>query len=94
MMFSSFVPGILLLAEQLDGAVVPAEPGSSPDLPAMFREVGPSVDEWVEYLRGISDDLDKKNTSTDILKSARQEETFFLQVGSQRKCSNCVSSRR
>ncbi|TNM97746.1 hypothetical protein fugu_013992 [Takifugu bimaculatus] len=71
------IDGVLLLAE-LDGAVVPAEPASSLDLP-MFREVGPSLDEWVEYLTTISDDLDKLNTSTDISNPARQEEKLFLQ---------------
>lgn len=76
------LPGVLLLAEQLDGAVVPAEPGSTLHLPPMFREVGPSVNEWVEYLRTISDDLDKQNASTDIWNPARQEEKLFLQVGS------------
>lgn len=60
-----------------------AEPGSSLHLPAMFREVGPSVDEWVEYLRAISKDLDKQNVSTDIWNPARQEEKLFLQVGSR-----------
>lgn len=85
------MPGVLLLAEQLDRAVVPAEPGSSLD-PPMFREVGPSLDEWVEYLRTISDDLDKKNASTDISNLARQEEKLFLQVGSHHKCLNCVTS--
>lgn len=81
--------GVLLLAE-LDGAVVPAEPASSLDLP-MFREVGPSLDEWVEYLTTISDDLDKLNTSTDISNPARQEEKLFLQVGFRNERSNCVT---
>lgn len=83
------MPGVLLLAE-LDGAVVPAEPASSLDLP-MFREVGPSLDEWVEYLTTISDDLDKQNTSTDISNPAKQEEKLFLQVGSHHEFSNCVT---
>lgn len=78
------LPGLLLLAEQLDGAVVPAEAGSSLQLPAMFREVGPSVDEWVEYLRTVSDHLGQQNASTDIWNPARQEEKLFLQVGSRR----------
>lgn len=84
------LPDVLLLAEQLDAAVVPAEPGTALHPPLMFREVGPSVDEWVGYLRTISDDLDKQNASTDHWNPARQEEKLFLQVGSRIK--KCVTS--
>lgn len=73
--------GVLLLAEQLGGAVVPTEPGPSPVPPAIFREVGPSVDDWERYLRKMSDDLDKQHTSTDSYTTpTRQEDNLFLQV--------------
>lgn len=75
------MPGVLLLAEQLDGAVASAEPGPSLVPPDIFREVGPSVDDWEKYLTTMSDDLDKQHSSTDIsLKLMRQEEKLFLQV--------------
>lgn len=79
------LPGVLLLAEQLDGAVVQADAGATLHPPPMFGEVGPSVNEWAEYLRTISDDLDRQNTSTAPWNPARQEEKLFLQVGSRIK---------
>lgn len=73
--------GVLLLAEQLGGAVGPRDQGPSPVPPAIFREVGPSVDDWETYLRKLSDNLDKQQTSTDISSEpTRQEDKLFLQV--------------
>lgn len=73
--------GVLLLAEQLGGAVGPRDQGPPPVPPAVFREVGPSVDDWEKYLRKLSDDLDKQITSTDISsKPTRQEDKLFVQV--------------
>lgn len=76
------VTGFLLLAEQLGGAVVPTEQGPSPAPPSLFREVGPSVDEWEKYLRNMAEDLEKSHTDkpTDISSSTRQEDNIFLQV--------------
>lgn len=71
--------GLSLLAEQLDGAVTPAEQG----LPqALFRDVGPSVDDWEEYLRDTADDMEKHHkVSTDISSKTKQnEDNLFLQV--------------
>lgn len=60
---------------------MPAEPGPSPLPPAIFREVGPSVDDWEEYLRKMSDDLEKQHTSTDSnSEPTTQEDNLFLQV--------------
>lgn len=70
------VTGVLLLAEQLGGAVVPTEQGPSPAPPALFREVGPSVDDWEKYLRNVAEDLEKQNTDT----QRGQEENLFSQV--------------
>ncbi|XP_065809395.1 uncharacterized protein prss56 [Labrus bergylta] len=75
--------GLTHIKEQLGGAVVPVEQGPSPALPALFREVGPSVDEWEKYLRNVAEDLDKQHsdTSTDISSQpARQENKLFLQM--------------
>lgn len=77
------VTGVLLLAEQLGGAVVPAEEGPSPIPPALFTDVGALVDDWEKYLRSMADNVDEQNpdTSTDISsKTRRQEDNLFLQV--------------
>ena len=77
------VTGVLLLAEQLGGAVAPEEQGPSPVPPALFREVGPLVDDWEKYLRGIAEDMDKQHidSSTDVSSmSTQQEENIFMQV--------------
>ncbi len=72
----------VLLVEQLGGAVGPTEQGPSPDPPALFKEVGPSVDDWEKYLKNMAEDLDRHHTDTsmDISSMARQEEDLFLQV--------------
>lgn len=83
MLLDTAVTGVLLLAEQLGGAVVQEEQGPSPVPPALFREVGPLVDDWEKYLRSIAEDMDKQHadTSTSISStSIRQEENLFMQV--------------
>ncbi|XP_070774901.1 serine protease 56 [Enoplosus armatus] len=75
--------GLTQIEEQLGGAVVPTERGPSPVPPALFREVGPSVDDWEKYLRNMAEDLDKQHTdtSTDISSTlTRQEDNLFLQT--------------
>lgn len=82
-MLVTIVTGVVWLAEQLGGAVVPTEEGPSPARPALFREVGPSVDDWEKYLRNMAEDLDKQHTDTSLdISSAptRQENHLFLQV--------------
>ncbi|TKS79927.1 Serine protease 56 [Collichthys lucidus] len=74
--------GLTQIEEQLGGAVVPTEEGPSPARPALFREVGPSVDDWEEYLRNMAEDLDKQHTDASLdISSAptRQENHLFLQ---------------
>ncbi|CAK6952490.1 uncharacterized protein prss56 [Scomber scombrus] len=72
--------GLTQIEEQLGGAVVPEEQGPSVP-PAVFREVGPLVDDWEKYLRSIAEDMDK-HTSTDVSStSTRQEENLFMQAG-------------
>ncbi|KAG8014117.1 Serine protease 56 [Nibea albiflora] len=75
--------GLTQIEEQLGGAVVPTEEGPSPARPALFREVGPSVDDWEKYLRNMAEDLDKQHTDTSLdISSAptRQENHLFLQA--------------
>ncbi|XP_032388169.1 uncharacterized protein prss56 isoform X1 [Etheostoma spectabile] len=73
--------GFTQIEEQLGGAVVPTDQGPSPVPPALFREVGPSVDDWEKYLRNMAEDLDTQHTSTDISStSTRQEDNLFLQT--------------
>lgn len=83
MLLVSIVKGVLLLAEQLGGAVVPTEQGPSPVPPVLFREVGPSVDDWEKYLKDMAEDPDQQHTdtSTDISSTTtRHEDNLFLQV--------------
>ncbi|CAB1443040.1 unnamed protein product [Pleuronectes platessa] len=71
------------IEEQLGGAVVPEEQGPSPLPPALFKEVGPLVDDWENYLRSMAEDLDKQHTdtSTDISSApASQEHDLFSQT--------------
>jgi len=73
----------VLFAEQLGGAVRPTEQGPSPVPPALFREVGPSVEDWEKYLRDMAEDLEQQHTdrSTDISTTpTTQEDKLFLQV--------------
>lgn len=72
------VTGVILLAEQLGGAVEPFKPGPAPVPPAVFNNVRPSVEEWEKYLREISDDLDEQHSSTGITRT--QEDKLFSQV--------------
>ncbi|XP_036939575.1 uncharacterized protein prss56 isoform X1 [Acanthopagrus latus] len=68
--------GLTQIQEQLGGAVVPTEQGPSPVPPALFREVGPSVDDWEKYLRNVAEDLEKQSTES----QRGQEENLFLQM--------------
>ncbi|MED6292649.1 hypothetical protein CHARACLAT_002591 [Characodon lateralis] len=78
--------GLTQIKEQLGGAVIPEDqakqdPSHAP--PALFRHVGPSVDEWEEYLRNIADDIDEHHQTgiTDISSITKaNEEKLFLQT--------------
>lgn len=72
--------GVLLLAEQLGGAVEPFKADPAPVPPAVFNNVGSSVEEWEKYLRKISDDLDDQTSSSGITTTA--EDKLFSQVNS------------
>lgn len=79
----TIVINALLLAEQLGGAVAPEAQGAFPSSPALFKEVGPLVDDWERYLRSLAEDMDKQytDTSTDVSPTQRtQEDDIFLQV--------------
>lgn len=78
------VIGVLLHAEQLDGAVGPEEQGPSTVPLGLFQEVGPLVDDWEKYLKDLAESLDKQNTDTSVDISSthrRKEDDIFLQVG-------------
>ncbi|XP_077370410.1 uncharacterized protein prss56 [Festucalex cinctus] len=70
--------------EQQGGAVTPKEQISSSVPPALFKALGPSVEDWENYLVTIADDMEtqQNDTSTDnSFESSRQEEKLFLQAG-------------
>ncbi|XP_054623218.1 serine protease 56 isoform X2 [Dunckerocampus dactyliophorus] len=72
------------IKEQLGGAVTPAEYGPPPLPPALFKELGPLVEDWENYLTNMAEDMEKqpKDTSTDTsFTSPRQEEKLFSQAG-------------
>ncbi|XP_037644331.1 uncharacterized protein prss56 [Sebastes umbrosus] len=75
--------GLTQTEEQLGGAVVPTEQALSPVARALFREVGPSVDDWEKYLRNMAEDLNRRHTDTspDVSSTpTRQEDKLFTQT--------------
>ena len=86
---------VLFLAEQLGGAVRPAEqqqqqqqrlqPAASS--PALFGEVGPLLDDWEKYLTGLAEDPVEDHTDprSAVTPSASltQENSLFVQVGGE-----------
>ncbi|XP_046883075.1 serine protease 56 [Hypomesus transpacificus] len=64
------------LAEQLGGAGWSDEQDLPPPLPGLFGEVGPLVDDWENYLRGLAEELDQQRDS----KHPSQEEKQFFQA--------------
>ncbi|XP_014898099.1 serine protease 56 isoform X1 [Poecilia latipinna] len=73
--------GLSQIKEQLGGAVTPAaqDPPHAP--PSLFRHVGPSVDEWEEYLRNMADDMDKQHQTgmTDTSSTPKSDEEDIFQ---------------
>lgn len=67
---------MLFLKEQLGGAGWSDEQDLPPPLPGLFGEVGPLVDDWENYLRGLAEELDQQRDS----KHPSQEEKQFFQV--------------
>ncbi|XP_069014120.1 uncharacterized protein prss56 [Embiotoca jacksoni] len=77
--------GLTQIEEQLGGAVEPPDQGPSPIPPALFRDVGPLVDDWEKYLRNMADDMDKQHSDTfpDVSSTPnRQEDNLFLRDSS------------
>ncbi|MBN3325560.1 PRS56 protease, partial [Atractosteus spatula] len=58
----------------------------------LFKEVGPLVEDWAEYLRGIAEDLDNQTNHKDH-KSPHQEKTLFLQVLEYRSLIELLHSK-
>ena len=75
---------MLFLAEQLGGAVRPAE-RQRLQPPALFGEVGPLLDDWEKYLTGLAEDPveDRTDPQSAVIPSASltQENSLFVQVG-------------
>ncbi|XP_037131180.1 serine protease 56 isoform X2 [Syngnathus acus] len=63
------------MKEQQGGAVTPMEQGSSSVPPALFKALGPSVEDWENYLVTIADNMETQPNDT------TQEEKMFLQAG-------------
>ncbi|KAG7273511.1 hypothetical protein CRUP_015887 [Coryphaenoides rupestris] len=81
--------GLLPTAEQLGGAVRPAEQRRSPRPPGssqalLFGEVGPLLEDWEKYLTGLAEDLAEKPTDrqSEVTPSAllTQENSLFVQA--------------
>ncbi|MGH0154300.1 UNVERIFIED_CONTAM: hypothetical protein FKN15_027042 [Acipenser sinensis] len=62
--------------EQVQETVLPQQ--TAPHPPALFGGVGPRMEDWVEYLRGMAEDLDKDPSAGDA-KTLGLEEQLFLQ---------------
>ncbi|XP_041125880.1 serine protease 56 [Polyodon spathula] len=62
--------------EQVQETALPQH--TTPHPPALFDGVGPRMEDWVEYLRGMAEDLDKDPSSGDA-KTLGLEEQLFLQ---------------
>ncbi|XP_061587086.1 serine protease 56 [Cololabis saira] len=76
--------GLAQIKEHLGGAVMPAEQAPSYTAPALFKDVGPSLDEWEKYLRSVADDMDEGRTDgfADMSATRKLEENLFLQDSS------------
>ncbi|XP_058890208.1 uncharacterized protein prss56 isoform X2 [Acipenser ruthenus] len=62
--------------EQVQETALPQQ--TAPHPPALFGGVGPRMEDWVEYLRGMAEDLDKDPIAGDA-KTLGLEEQLFLQ---------------
>ncbi|XP_061654624.1 serine protease 56 isoform X1 [Phyllopteryx taeniolatus] len=94
------IKGVLFIAEQQGGAVTPEEQGSAP---VLFKSLGPSVEDWENYLVTIAEDMEKhpNDTSMDSSSaSSRPEEKLFLQAGDysvlhlEKEYQNIISALR
>nr|XP_057922807.1 serine protease 56 isoform X2 [Doryrhamphus excisus] len=70
---------LMQIKEQLGGAVTPEEHGPPPLPPALFRELGPLVEDWENYLVNMAEDMENQLNDTDT--SPKQEEKLFSQAG-------------
>ncbi|KAI1882970.1 hypothetical protein AGOR_G00240370 [Albula goreensis] len=63
--------------EQVGATVMPEEVGLH--LPPFFKEVGPLVEDWANYLRGVGEDM-SQNSNAQNTKPSLREKSLFLQV--------------
>ncbi|XP_068196925.1 serine protease 56 isoform X2 [Antennarius striatus] len=54
--------GLAQIKDQLGGAVAPRDRHPSPIPPAVFRGLGPSLDDWEKHLWNMAEDEDKQQT--------------------------------
>lgn len=74
---------MLFIAEQQGGAVTPTEQSSPSVPPALFKALGPNVEDWENYLLTIAEDMEAQPNDTSAensFESSRREEKRFLQV--------------
>ncbi|XP_057713837.1 serine protease 56 [Corythoichthys intestinalis] len=75
---------LVQINEQQGGAVTPEDQGSFPAPPAFFKALGPSVQDWENYLVTIAEDMETQpnDTSKDSSSAlSKEEENLFLQAG-------------
>ncbi|XP_077471058.1 serine protease 56 isoform X1 [Stigmatopora argus] len=72
---------LVQIKEQQDGAVTPEDQGSSPVPPAFFTALGPSVQDWENYLVTMAEDLETRPNDTSKDSFSTQEENLFSQAG-------------
>ncbi|XP_019712348.1 uncharacterized protein prss56 isoform X2 [Hippocampus comes] len=96
-------PGLVPIEEQQGGAVTPTEQGSPSVPPALFKALGPTVEDWENYLVAIAEDMEAQPNDTSAensFESSRREEKRFLQAGDdsvlrlQKEYQNMISALR
>lgn len=90
LLWAAVVTGVLLHPEHPGGAVTPLQQAPFHTPPALFRDVGPSLDDWEKYLRNVADDLNGEQQTdgfTETSTTRRLEDDLFLQVNCRVKLS-------
>ncbi|XP_051943143.1 uncharacterized protein prss56 [Hippocampus zosterae] len=96
---------VVPIEEQPGSAVRPTEQGSPsvPPVPPLFKALGPSVEDWENYLVTIAEDMEARPNDTSAensFESSRREEKRFLQAGDdsvlrlQKEYQNMISALR
>ena len=82
LLWAAVVTDVSLHSEHLGGGVMPAQQASSHTPPALFRDVGSSLDDWEKYLANMADDMNGEQTDgfAEISTTRQLEDNLFLQV--------------